>query len=177
MPVTDADPTAVEPELRTLFREYHDWMKSQVIEEFGGVHLPRDRIESDYDITAQIEDDIAYLTDPDTDGRVFTAHHDDDMVGCVVLRWRDPDVAEVKRLYVRPDARGQGLGRALMDALIESAREMGCRRLLLHTGTFNDGALALYRDLGFRETAAFEAEPPEAVHEDWVFMERTLDAE
>lgn len=175
MAVTEPDATTVETELRTLFGEYHDWMKTQVIEEFAGSHVPREVIETDYDIDAQIEADIAYLTDPDADGRVFTATHDEDVVGCVVLRWRAPTVAEVKRLYVRPRARGRGLGRALMNALIEAARDGGCRRLLLHTGAFNEGALSLYRSLGFEATDPFDAEPPEAVHDDWVFMERSLD--
>lgn len=66
-----------------------------------------------------------------------------------------PDVGEVKRLYVVPGARGRGLSRVLMDAVEDTARGLGYRRLQLETGLAQPEALALYRDLGYLEIAPY----------------------
>jgi putative acetyltransferase len=73
--------------------------------------------------------------------------------GCVAIRRIDDDACELKRLYVRPAERGTGLGRALVEAAIARARELGYRRVLLDTTPGMEAAHELYRRLGFRETA------------------------
>jgi ribosomal protein S18 acetylase RimI-like enzyme len=69
--------------------------------------------------------------------------------GCVALRPLDDSAGEVKRMYVNPEWRGQGVGRALLVALIAGARERGYR--VLRLGTLHDmaPAQALYESLGF----------------------------
>jgi ribosomal protein S18 acetylase RimI-like enzyme len=90
-------------------------------------------------------------------GRLLFAQTEDGVVGCVALRPLDVagrdagSVAEVKRLYVRPAARGTGAGRALMQALIGEARRIGYRELRLDTLAQMDAARALYERLGFRD--------------------------
>jgi GNAT superfamily N-acetyltransferase len=79
--------------------------------------------------------------------------------GCVALRRLDARTAEVKRLYVRPDHRGEGIGRALIEAAIEAARRQGHRRLVLDSLPTMQAAIALYRLLGFRETTAYLPAP------------------
>jgi ribosomal protein S18 acetylase RimI-like enzyme len=74
--------------------------------------------------------------------------------GIVQLRyrygvWWDADDCHVEDVFVRGEARGRGLGRALVTAAIERARERGCRRMELDTAEENAPALALYRSLGF----------------------------
>jgi ribosomal protein S18 acetylase RimI-like enzyme len=74
--------------------------------------------------------------------------------GIVQLRyrygvWWDADDCHVEDVFVRASARGSGLGRALVTAAIERARERGCRRMELDTAEENAPALALYRSLGF----------------------------
>jgi ribosomal protein S18 acetylase RimI-like enzyme len=80
-------------------------------------------------------------------------------VGCVALRAFDDDRGEVKRLYVTSAARGLGLGRALAAAIIERARDLGYRRLVLDTLVTMGSAQALYRSLGFRPIAAYYQSP------------------
>jgi ribosomal protein S18 acetylase RimI-like enzyme len=64
--------------------------------------------------------------------------------------WLDAEDCHVEDVFVRAEARGSGLGKALVSFAIERARERGCRRLELDTAEENVPALALYRSLGFR---------------------------
>lgn len=92
-----------------------------------------------------------------TDGRgafmIVTAHGTP--VGCGAFRLLDARTAELKRMYVVPAMRGQGLGRRLVDALEAEARAMGVRRLVLETGIRQSVALALYRAMGFQPIPLF----------------------
>jgi len=87
-----------------------------------------------------------------------------------------PDFAEVKRMYVRPEARGTGVAQALMTRLIDEARAVGLNMLRLETGTQSFAAIAFYRKSGFKERGAFEPYatlPPDKIFAS-LFMERPL---
>jgi len=80
--------------------------------------------------------------------------------GCVGVRPLDAATAEMKRLYVRPQARGTGLGRVLARAAVAHAREAGFSRLVLDTLPDKMAeAVALYRSMGFADTAPYLPEP------------------
>lgn len=72
-------------------------------------------------------------------------------VGCGALRILDPSTAEVKRMYVEPDLRGRGIGRAVLERLEEFARSRGVSRLVLETGVHQHAAIELYTKAGFAE--------------------------
>jgi carbonic anhydrase len=79
--------------------------------------------------------------------------------GVVALRPFDEGIAEMKRLFVQPVARGHGLGRLLVEAVIQAAREAGYGAIRLDSLPHMKSAIALYRSLGFREIAAYYENP------------------
>jgi ribosomal protein S18 acetylase RimI-like enzyme len=92
-------------------------------------------------------------------GRLLVAEVDGEPVGCVALRPQSPGVCELKRLYVRPTHRGRGLGRRLLEALLAEAVAAGYREAVFDTLESMTEALALYRSVGFAETAPYNEHP------------------
>jgi ribosomal protein S18 acetylase RimI-like enzyme len=96
-------------------------------------------------------------------GRLLLARYADHAAGCIALRQLEAGVCEMKRLYVRPDDRGLGMGRMLVDRLIAEARAIGYQRMRLDTvASAMQDAVALYRRMGFQEIAAYSAIPIES---------------
>ena len=92
-------------------------------------------------------------------GRLYLAKHAGGAAGCVALRPKGADDAELKRLYVRSAFRGESLGRVLTLRAIETARSLGYRRLLLDTLPAMAAAQRLYADLGFIDIAPYTHNP------------------
>ncbi len=89
-------------------------------------------------------------------GRLLLAMRGRLPVGCVALHPLSDEVCEMKRLYVRPAARGLRIGRLLVEHIVAAARTIGYSRIRLDTVRgMMDAAIALYRRMGFRETEAY----------------------
>jgi hypoxanthine phosphoribosyltransferase len=93
-------------------------------------------------------------------------------VGCAALRKLNDDVCEMKRLYVRPAARGQGLGRRLAVTAIQAARQRRYKQMRLDTLGSMKEAISLYEGLGFRPIASYYSNPSPGA----VFMELALNS-
>ncbi|MDD2104450.1 GNAT family N-acetyltransferase [Pseudomonas putida] len=94
-------------------------------------------------------------------GFFLIAEVDGVLVGCVGLLAHDIQVAEIKRLYVRPSHRGHALGEMLMNAIIHKAQQFGFLKLILGAIPKTTMAQALYARLGFSEASAFYEDPVE----------------
>jgi ribosomal protein S18 acetylase RimI-like enzyme len=105
------------------------------------------------------------------DGRLLLTFEDDQLAGCIALRKIRTTTCEMKRLYLRPEFRGRGLGRMLVETIIEEARAIGYTQIYLDTlpGKM-DQAIALYRSIGFKEIPPYYNNPVEGA----TFMELRL---
>jgi putative acetyltransferase len=92
-------------------------------------------------------------------GRLLLATCDGAPAGCVALREQDATSCEMKRMYVRPDFRRQGIGRRLAVASLAAARQIGYERMRLDTLNSMLIPRALYRSLGFQEVPAYYHNP------------------
>jgi ribosomal protein S18 acetylase RimI-like enzyme len=94
-----------------------------------------------------------------------------DAAGCVALHKIDGSICEMKRLYVRPQFRGKGVGKILAERVIAEAREIGYTKLRLDTvEPVMRTAVAMYRNLGFRDITPYRENPIEGA----LYMELQL---
>jgi GNAT superfamily N-acetyltransferase len=92
----------------------------------------------------------------DTPTGIFLVGYEDERaVACGGLRRLDDDVAEIKRMYVSPGGRSRGVGRALLAALEEAAREIGYKRVCLDSGPRQLHGQALFRSAGYTEITRY----------------------
>ena len=94
------------------------------------------------------------------EGRLLLGEHEGKLAGCVALHQLEAGICEMKRLYLRPEFRGKGLGRILAEQIIAEARLIGYQRMRLDTvGPVMKDAVAMYRKLGFKEIAPYRPNP------------------
>jgi ribosomal protein S18 acetylase RimI-like enzyme len=128
---------------RTLFKEY---------EQSIGVSLCFQNFDQEL---ANLPGDYAPPS-----GRLLLVRVDDQIAGCIALRKLDDSTSEMKRLYLRPEFRGRGLGEPIVQTLIHEAKLIGYSKIRLDTipGRM-DQAINLYRSIGFKEIPAYYDTP------------------
>ena len=92
-------------------------------------------------------------------GTILIAREGDNIIGCVGIRPADKNDAELKRLYVKPDFHGRGIGRLLFEQAMTMARETGYSGIVLDTLPSMKRAHKLYRDYGFQQIPAYYSNP------------------
>jgi len=158
------DPERDRPAIERLWRAYARESADRIRVE-AGVELDPESV-----VGRDLEG-IADLLPPS--GQLLLADIDGVPVGCGSLRRLGGRELELKRLFVDAAARGRGVGRALVEALLKEAAAAGAELVRLDAGWYAREALALYRSLGFVETPPYpESEIPPEHHARWTFMAR-----
>lgn len=103
-------------------------------------------------------------------GQLLLARVGEASAGCAALRPMADDLCELKRMYVRPQHRGQGIGQQMLDELLTAARRLGYQKMRLDTLSHLTSALSLYRRNGFTECGPYYRNPTPGV----VYMEKVL---
>lgn len=146
--ICQMDPDHGTAQVRAMFWEYLQWANSRLNEEYG----------IDFDIEAMFDKTMSELqTYFPPDGRLLLAKAANRVVGIACMRRIGGDIGEIKRMYVRGAFRGQGIGRALLQRLLEEARDIGYSIIRLDSARFMEEAHSLYRSAGFRETEPYAA--------------------
>jgi GNAT superfamily N-acetyltransferase len=128
---------------RDLFREYEAWIEVDLC--FQSFEKELTGLPGDYAAP---------------DGRLLLAFEDGRLAGCIALRKLERGVCEMKRLFVRPEFHGKGIGRQLVDAIVRAAREIGYRKMRLDTlPPKMNKAIAIYRSVGFKEIEPYYDNP------------------
>ena len=138
-------------ELRALFTEYTDML------------IAGDSKFSGYLVIQNYEEEVAHPEKKygPPGGRLYLAYVNGQLAGCIGMRRLDAENCELKRLYVKPAFRGNGLGKKLIDRIVSDAREVGYRHLVLDTLPFLKTALRIYGEYGFYETESYNGSPME----------------
>jgi GNAT superfamily N-acetyltransferase len=152
--------------IRGLFWEYLEWANRRLNQEY----------DIDFDVRSMLERDMTELeVFLPPYGRLLLVIEGATATGIACMRRIRENTGEIKRMYVRPDWRRRGIGRALLEELIREAREIGYATMRLDSTRFMAAAHSLYRSMGFREIEPYaESEIPRQFQQYWVFMERQL---
>lgn len=145
--------------VRTLFVEYRTWLiEHREVTAFGDSVLKRGIEDFDRELAS-----LPGAYGPPR-GALYLASEGTTPVGCGALRPLGQDRGEIKRVYVRSRARGSGLGRRITQALVNRARRVGYRRVVLDTLPRMTAAIGLYQSMGFTPIEPYWAHPvPDAL--------------
>lgn len=175
MPQTEFIPANVRDhrdELVELNVEYMSWVFREVEKLFD---VPADQI-----LGMPAREYVPMVIDkvcgePPPTGVFYLVKVDDKLAGMGGLRSLGGGIAEIKRIYFRPEFRGLGLGDVMLKRLLTDAKGFGYRRACLDTALFMKAAHRLYEDHDFVDCPAYDGvEVPSAFHTRWRFMERAL---
>jgi GNAT superfamily N-acetyltransferase len=127
-------------------------------------------------VEGAVERDLAGISKfQPPEGRLLLAGDGDDAIGTAAMRRIGSDTAEIKRMFVDPERRRAGAGRALLRSLIDAASANDYQYIRLDSPDFMTAAHALYRSEGFVEIDPYpESEIPDEHKPHWIFMEKQL---
>ncbi|MBI5031026.1 MAG: GNAT family N-acetyltransferase [Chloroflexi bacterium] len=125
----------------TLIEEYLQWINQGAQREYG----------IQFDIDSMIAADLSDEKFNPPFGRFYLVESDGQTAGVGCLKRIDQKVAEIQRMYIRPEFRGKKIGRLLVERLIADARDIGYQKLRLESLKFLTTAHTLYRSVGFQD--------------------------
>ena len=151
---------------------YLDWLDANIQRDFG-LELPALLGDPIVDYVAATLDKLCAAEPPE--GVFYLVRRNGGVVGMGGVRRTGDGVSEMKRVFVRPDQRGGGLGATIVRRLIADATSFGYASMRLDSGPFMTSAHRLYEAEGFRDRPIYDgAEVPSELHHNWRFMECSL---
>ncbi len=138
-----------EQEIKVLFKEYTDYLIAG--DEVFGEYLKIQHYEEELENL-----NIKYAPEF---GRLYIAKKENEILGCIALKKIDDSCCEMKRLYVREEYRGNHIAQALILKIIDDARVIGYKKMLLDTLEFLHGAIKLYEKFGFARISRYNDSP------------------
>ena len=146
--------------IRELFKEYTAMVTAE------------DPAYAHYLELQRFESEMAHLDEKygQPGGRLYLVQVDGQAAGCIAMKRLDDTRCEMKRLYIRPSFRGQGIARKLVKTLLADARKDGYEAMVLDTFPFLGHAVRLYQDMGFYEIPSYTHSPIDTT----IFMRKDL---
>ena len=132
-------------QVRLLVAEFFDWMRDRYPEGAANITAYWNK----QDMPTQLQNLLTIFAPPKAE--CLLARLNGEPVGIVMTKPHSGDMCEMNRMYVRPTARGHGVGRALVAELLVAAQGLGYKRMMLAGGPRHTEALALYRSFGFAD--------------------------
>ncbi|MGA9387978.1 MAG: GNAT family N-acetyltransferase [Candidatus Bathyarchaeia archaeon] len=151
--------------------EFMDWNLREITEYFGIDPLAAMGVSVRDYVTGMVE---KLCSAPH--GIYYLLELEDAIIGMGALHQVRKDIAEIKRMYIRPAYRGKGYGKVLLQQLLQKAKEFRYQSIYLETGPFMTTAHHLYHSVGFVERNEYpETEVPPQLRSKWLYMEKTLE--
>lgn len=150
--------------------EFMDWMLREITEYFG--------IDLAATSAVPIQDYVASMVEKlcsGPNGIYYLLELEGVVIGMGALHQVRKNIGEIKRMYIRPAYRVKGYGKALLQQLLQKAKEFGYHSIYLESGPFMTTAHHLYRSVGFVERNEYpETEVPPQLRSKWLYMEKGL---
>ncbi|MFH4968048.1 GNAT family N-acetyltransferase [Gaetbulibacter sp. M240] len=153
--------------IKSLWYDYLVWGNNQM-EALYGVHPhnPKEAVEADIKQIHKFQPPY---------GQLITAIYDGTICGLGSLKNISLEIGEIKRMFVDPDFRGLGAGRAILEGLLAASKQAGYKKVRLDSPKFMEAAHGLYRSFGFRDIDPYpEMEIPTSFIDYMLFMELDL---
>jgi ribosomal protein S18 acetylase RimI-like enzyme len=158
--------------LINLNEEYLTWVTEQ-FKEIHSIDISAPTGQTTQEYARKSVDNIASYTPPQ--GIYYLLKMDDKIIGMGALRQIRDGIGEIKRMYVKPEYRGKGIGRALLVQLLKKAEDFNFTTIRIDTAGWMKIAQRMYYSAGFRYREEYpESEIPQSIHHLCVFMEKKL---
>lgn len=153
--------------VKQLWFDYLVWGNEKMQELYGvHPHNPKEAVEQDIQQIGKFQPPY---------GQLILASYEDKLCGLGSLKRINPEIGEIKRMFVDPASRRIGAGRAILEGLLLEAKKVGYKKIRLDSPKFMEAAHSLYRRFGFRDIDAYpEMEIPAEFKDYLLFMELDL---
>ena len=155
-----------------LSEEYFSWMADELQNNYGIDVFSMLRITLRDYVKNNVDEFASFVL---SDGVFYLLQVKEEIVGMGAIHKLKQETGEIKRMYIKPEYRGKGLGKEMLQQLLDKGKEFGFSAVYLETGAFMTTAQHLYRSMGFYDREEYpETEVPPQLRHVWLFMEKRL---